>query len=92
MINAAKKGQLAEDDLKRRLMFVRKYQNLDWGHKLYLDRTGWVHKTKPMKSVRTDRTRTWKKKGESLKRHCTGKGKKRCWSTNGSLHGSYCTQ
>ena len=29
-----------------------------------------------MESVRTDRTRTWKKKGESLKKHCTAKGKK----------------
>ena len=35
-----------------------------------------VHKTKPMESVRTDRSRTWKKKGGSLKRHCAAKGKK----------------
>ena len=29
-----------------------------------------------MESVCTDRTRTWKKKGESLKKHWTAKGKK----------------
>ena len=29
-----------------------------------------------MQKARTDRTRTWKKKGESLKRHCLSKGKK----------------
>ena len=28
-----------------------------------------------MESVRSDRTRTWRKKGESLKEHCTAKGK-----------------
>ena len=62
-----KKGQLAEDDSKRRLMFARKCQKLPtkfWieGKSFYLDGTGWVHKSKPMESVRTDRTRTWKKK------------------------------
>ena len=47
------------------------YQILD-----YLDGTGSVHITKPRESVLTDRKRTWKKKGESLKRSCTAKGKK----------------
>ena len=76
-----KKGQLAEDDLKRHLIFAEKCQKLptkSWteGISFYVDGTGWVYKTKPMESVRTDRTRTWKKKGESLKKHCTAKGKK----------------
>ena len=35
-----------------------------------------MHTTKAMESFRSDRTRTWKKKGESLKKHCTDKGKK----------------
>ena len=47
------------------------YQILD-----YLDGTGSVHITKPRESVLTDRKQTWKKKGESLKRSCTAKGKK----------------
>lgn len=76
-----KKGQLCEDDLEKRLIFARKCKKLPenfWtkGISFYLDGTGWAHKTKPMQKARTDRTRTWKKKGESLKRHCLSKGKK----------------
>ena len=76
-----KKGQLLEDDLKKRLKFARKCKAQPtnfWteGISFYLDGTGWVHKTKPMESSRTDRSRTWKKKGERLKRQCLSKGKK----------------
>ena len=54
-----KKGQLAEDDLKSRLIFARKCQKFHTkfrteGISFYLDGTGWVHKTKPMESVRTE--------------------------------------
>ena len=76
-----RKGQLLEDDLKRRLKFARQCKHLPetfWqeGIGFYLDGTGWVHKTNPSNHARTERTRTWKKKGESLRRHCTSKGKK----------------
>ena len=76
-----RKGQLLQDDLKRGLKFSRKCQKLPetfWkeGISFYLDGTGWVHKTNPSCHARTDRTRTWKRRGESLRRHCTAKGKK----------------
>ena len=76
-----KKGQLLEDDLKKRLKFARQCNKLPetfWqeGISFYLDGTGWVHKTNPSGHARTDRTRIWKLKGESLRRHCTAKGKK----------------
>ena len=63
-------GQLAKNDLKRRLIFAPKYQKLPTKFctkeiSLYLDETGLVHKTKSMESVRTGRTRTWKKKCQS---------------------------
>ena len=56
-----KKGQLAEDDLKHSLIFAQKCQKLPtkfWIEEMscYLDGTDWVHKTKPMESVRTDGT------------------------------------
>lgn len=48
------KGQLAEDDLKCRLIFARKCKMLPnrfWtkGISFYLDETGWEHKTNPWK-------------------------------------------
>ena len=60
--------------------FCSKCQKLPtkfWVEKIsfYLDGTGWIHTTKPMEKFRSDRTRTWKKKGENLKKHCTDKGK-----------------
>ena len=76
-----KKGQLSKEDLKKRLRFARKCKRVPdnvWteGISFYLDGTGWVHKTNPSKNARTARTRTWKKKGEALKRENTAKGKK----------------
>ena len=46
------------------------------GISFYLGGTSWVHKTNPSQHARTLRTRTWKKRGESLSQHCTAKGKK----------------
>ena len=76
-----KKGLLLKEDLKKRLVFAHKCKRLSptlWteGISFYLDGTGWVHKTDPTQNKRTARTRTWRKKGEGLERHCTAKGKK----------------
>lgn len=76
-----RKGQLLDEDLTKRLKFAKKCQRLPesfWrdGVGFYLDGTGWVHKTNPSNHARTSRTRTWKKRGESLAQHCTAKGKK----------------
>ena len=76
-----KKGQMSCEDLKSRLNFARKCRKLPpdfWtsGISFYLDGTGWVHKTHPYSTVKTSRTRTWKKKGESLSKECLSKGKK----------------
>ena len=76
-----KKGQLTKEDCTKRLHFARRCKKIPeklWteGISFYLDGTGWVHKTNPSMNTRTSRTRTWKKKGESLSRHCTAKGKK----------------
>lgn len=76
-----KKGQLVKPDLVKRLQWARRCQKLPsttWTRDIcfYLDGTGWVHKTNPSQNARTQRTRTWKKKNESLSLHCTSKGKK----------------
>ena len=76
-----KKGQLSKEDCEKRLNFAKRCKAQPdnvWteGISFYLDGTGWVHKTNPSRNARTMRTRTWKKKGESLSRHCTAKGKK----------------
>ena len=76
-----KKGQLSKEDCEKRLKFARRCQKIPekmWteGISFYLDGTGWVHKTNPSMNTRTARTRTWKKKEESLSIHCTAKGKK----------------
>ena len=76
-----KKGQLSKEDCLNRLQFAKRCKKQPanvWteGISFYLDGTGWVHKTNPSMNARTSRTRTWKKKGESLSRHCTAKGKK----------------
>ena len=76
-----RKGQLLKEDLTKRLKFAKKYKQYPkefWqtGIGFYLDGTGWVHKTNPSQHARTARTRTWKKRGESLSLHCTAKGKK----------------
>lgn len=76
-----RKGQLLKEDLKKRLSFASMCKKLPdnfWmdGISFYLDGKSWVHKTNPSEHTRTMRTRTWKKKGESLERNCTAKGKK----------------
>ena len=76
-----KKGQLSKEDCLKRLAFAKrckKQPDKVWteGISFYLDGTGWVHKKNASKNARTMRTRTWMKKGESLSRHCTSKGKK----------------
>lgn len=76
-----KKGILVKEDLVKRLKFAKKCKSLPqsfWkeGVSFYLDGVSFVHKTNPAKHARTSRTRTWMKKGDSLKRHCTAKGKK----------------
>lgn len=76
-----KKGQLSKEDCEKRLKYAKRCKaqpNNVWteGISFYLDGTGWVHKTNPSRNARTMRTRTWKKKGESLSRQCTAKGKK----------------
>lgn len=76
-----KKGLLTQEDLKLRLKFAKKCKTLPptfWkeGICFYLDGVSFVHKTQPYESARTDRTRTWMRKGDSLKRHCTAKGSK----------------
>ena len=76
-----KKGILVREDLVKRLKFARKCKKLPphfWtrGVGFYLDGVSFVHKTNPSQHARTTRTRTWMKKGESLARHCTTKGKK----------------
>ena len=76
-----RKGQLLDEDLTKRLKFAKKCRRLPtnfWqdGISFYLDGTSWVHKTNPSQHARTCRTRTWKKRGESLAQHCTAKGKK----------------
>lgn len=69
------------EDLKKRLIFARRCKKLPnnfWteGISFYLDGTGWVHKTNPCSHASTYRTRTWRKRGEGLKRECCAKGKK----------------
>ena len=76
-----KKGILVKSDLEKRLKFARRCKRLPqtfWreGIAFYLDGVSFVHKTNPSQHARTTRTRTWMKKGESLSRHCTTKGKK----------------
>ena len=76
-----RKGQLLKEDLVKRLKFAKRCKRLPegfWreGVAFYLDGTGWVHKTNPVQHARTARTRTWKKKGESLSQFCTSKGRK----------------
>lgn len=76
-----RKGQLIDSDLTRRLAFAKQCKKLPqtfWqqGVGFYLDGTGWVHKTNPSQHARTARSRTWKKRGESLNQYCTAKGKK----------------
>lgn len=76
-----RKGQLLTEDLKKRLEFARRCKNLPsnfWAESIsfYFDGVGWAHKTNPAQHARTSRTRTWKKRGESLDQHCTAKGKK----------------
>ena len=74
-------GTVSKVDEEKRLKFAQKSDKLPptfWseGISFYLDGTGWVHKTNPSQYARTLRTRTWKKRGESLHRECTSKGKK----------------
>eukprot|EP00794_Sanderia_malayensis_P001901 gene1901-2159_t len=76
-----KKGQLVQEDLKKRLKFARKCKKLPenfWKEAIsfYFDGTGWPHKTNPCMTVRTSRTLIWKKRCESLSLHCTARGKK----------------
>ena len=76
-----RKGILLNEDLQKRLIFARKCKRLPeslWkeGISFYLDGTSWAHKKNPNISARTSRTRIWKKKGESLHKDCTAKGKK----------------
>lgn len=76
-----RKGILVNDDLQKRLNFARRYKKVPeslWkeGISFYLDGTSWVHKRNPNGDARTSRTRMWKKKGESLDKQCTAKGKK----------------
>ena len=76
-----KKGILLKEDLVKRYNFAKKCKRLDgnfWksGVSFYLDGVSFVHKTNPTVSARTSRTRTWMRKGDSLARHCTAKGKK----------------
>ena len=76
-----RKGILLQEDLVKRMNFARKCKKVSdslWkdGISFYLDGTSWVHKTNPNRHVRTARTRMWKKKGESLHKDCTAKGKK----------------
>ena len=76
-----KKGILVKEDLTKRYKFAqkcKKLQNDFWtnGVAFYLDGVSFVHKTNPSRHARTTRTRTYMKKGESLSRHCTTKGKK----------------
>ena len=75
------KGHLLKDDLKKRYKFALKRKGLPsdfWqkGIGIYFDGVSWAHKTNPSEHVRTLRTRTWKKKGESLSRLCMAKGRK----------------
>lgn len=81
-----KKGILSEEDTVKRLAFARKCQTLPrdfWktGISFYLDGVSFVYKTNPNRTARTSRTRTWMRKGDTLKRHCTAKGRKE--GTNG---------
>ena len=76
-----RKGILLKEDLVKRLAFAKKCKKLPtsfWKENIsfYLDGASFAHKTNPSQHARTTRTRTWKKKGESLAQHCTAKGKK----------------
>lgn len=76
-----KKGILVKEDLDKRLKFAKQCKRLPkdfWikGISFYLDGVSFVYKKNPSGHARTTRTRTWMKKGESLSRHCTTKGKK----------------
>ena len=76
-----KKGQLTDEDLKKRVSFAKKCKQLPknfWkeGISFYLDGASWAHKTDPYKAARTQRTRMWRKKAEGLKKEYTAKGKK----------------
>ena len=83
-----KKEQLLKDDLKKRYKFALKCNGLPsefWQKDIgfYFDGVSWAHKTNLSEHVRTLRIRTWKKKGESLSRLCTAKGRKE--GTGGSV-------
>ena len=76
-----KKGLLTKEDLVKRLKFAKKCKQLPeniWTERVsfYFDGTGWVHKTNPVQTARTRRTRMWRKRGEGLKQECSAKGKK----------------
>ena len=85
-----KKGQLTEDDCKKRLKFAqnikkRKLPEEFWttGIGFYVDGTSFVHKTNPCAHAKSARTRTWRKTNEGLSLHCTAKAKKE--GTGGSV-------
>ena len=76
-----KKGLLYPDDSSKRVKFARKCKRLSqafWkkGVSFYLDGAGWAHKTNPASNARTQRTRTWRRRGKGLKLNCTAKGRK----------------
>ena len=77
-----RKGQLIPEDLDKRLKFCKKCKQLpndfcETGTSFYLDGTGFVHKTNPCKSVRTTRTRMWRKGGKDLKGSTLPRGRKK---------------
>ncbi len=70
-----------QEDLKKRFNYAKKCKKSPEsirkeGVSFYFNGTGWAHKTNTCRTSRTLRTRTWKKRGESLSLHCTSKGKK----------------
>lgn len=78
-----KKGQLTDDDLKKRLAFAKDIKKRKLGVNFwtsgigfYVDGVSFVHKTNPCAHAKTARTRSWRKSTEGLTQHCTGKAKK----------------
>lgn len=82
-LQARKKGLMSIEDCKKRYRFAMLAKrnglgDLFWkeGMSLYLDATGFAHKTNPYDQAFTPEARVWRKRSEGIDRGCTTKGSK----------------
>jgi transposase len=78
-----RKGQLTDEDLKKRLAYAKEIKKRKLGVEFwtkgigfYVDGVSFVHKKNPCAYAKSARTRSWRKCNEGLLQHCTGKAKK----------------